>query len=94
MLLDLRSIADVLTFVPGAMPGTGEAIIPAAVGVDLGCGMVAARTTLTSSQLPDSLRGLRTATSPVDRICALSAAKAGSSWDPRSPFRTKLRALS
>jgi tRNA-splicing ligase RtcB len=45
----------------GSVIPTYGAVIPAAVGVDLGCGMVAVRTTLTSSQLPDSLRGLRTA---------------------------------
>ena len=40
---------------------TKGAIIPAAVGVDIGCGMMAARTTLTASDLPDSLAGLRSA---------------------------------
>jgi tRNA-splicing ligase RtcB len=45
----------------GSVIPTDGAVIPAAVGVDLGCGMVAARTTLTASQLPDSLHGLRTA---------------------------------
>lgn len=38
-----------------------KAIIPAAVGVDIGCGMMAVRTTLTSHQLPDSLAALRSA---------------------------------
>jgi tRNA-splicing ligase RtcB len=37
------------------------AIIPAAVGVDIGCGMMAVRTGLTASDLPDNLLGLRTA---------------------------------
>ena len=37
------------------------AIIPAAVGVDIGCGMMAVQTSLTSHQLPDNLAGLRTA---------------------------------
>ena len=36
-----------------------KAIIPAAVGVDIGCGMMAVRTSLTSHQLPDTLRDLR-----------------------------------
>lgn len=35
------------------------AIIPAAVGVDIGCGMNAVRLDLTASQLPDSLRKVR-----------------------------------
>uniref|UniRef100_UPI001D89FA39 RtcB family protein n=1 Tax=Burkholderia sp. Ac-20379 TaxID=2703900 RepID=UPI001D89FA39 len=43
----------------GSVIPTQRAIIPAAVGVDLGCGMMAARTTLTAADLPDSLAGLR-----------------------------------
>jgi tRNA-splicing ligase RtcB (3'-phosphate/5'-hydroxy nucleic acid ligase) len=45
----------------GSVIPTVGAIIPAAVGVDIGCGMMAARTSLAASQLPDDLRGLRTA---------------------------------
>lgn len=45
----------------GSVIATKGAIIPAAVGVDLGCGMVASRTSLTAEQLPDNLHGLRTA---------------------------------
>jgi tRNA-splicing ligase RtcB (3'-phosphate/5'-hydroxy nucleic acid ligase) len=45
----------------GSVIPTKGAIIPAAVGVDLGCGMMAVRTTLTASDLPDNLSGLRTA---------------------------------
>jgi tRNA-splicing ligase RtcB len=37
------------------------AIIPAAVGVDIGCGMMAAKTTLTANDLPDNLAPLRSA---------------------------------
>lgn len=43
----------------GSVIPTSKAIIPAAVGVDLGCGMMAVRTSLTASQLPDSLAGVR-----------------------------------
>ena len=43
----------------GSVFATREAIIPAAVGVDIGCGMVAVRTSLRADQLPDSLRELR-----------------------------------
>src|SRR5437667_4167505 len=46
--------------VGSVIPTTG-AIIPAAVGVDLGCGMIAARTTLTASDLPDDLKSIRLA---------------------------------
>jgi tRNA-splicing ligase RtcB (3'-phosphate/5'-hydroxy nucleic acid ligase) len=44
--------------VGSVIPTTG-AIIPAAVGVDLGCGMSAVRTNLTSHDLPDNLKTLR-----------------------------------
>ena len=43
----------------GSVIPTRGAIIPAAVGVDIGCGMNALRTSLTAADLPDSLRGLR-----------------------------------
>lgn len=42
----------------GTVIPTKKAIIPAAVGVDIGCGMVATRTTLTASDLPDGLNPL------------------------------------
>jgi len=45
----------------GSVIPTVGAIIPAAVGVDIGCGMMATRTTLTAADLPDNLHGLRTA---------------------------------
>ena len=40
----------------GSVIPTKEAIIPAAVGVDIGCGMCAIRTSLTSHDLPDKDR--------------------------------------
>lgn len=43
----------------GSVVPTRHAIIPAAVGVDIGCGMIAARTTLTASDLPESLSAIR-----------------------------------
>src|SRR5690606_4175162 len=43
----------------GSVIPTRAAIIPAAVGVDIGCGMCAVRTDLTAEQLPDSLAALR-----------------------------------
>ena len=39
----------------GSVIPTEGAIIPAAVGVDIGCGMIATQTTLTASDLPDNL---------------------------------------
>eukprot|EP00756_Hemistasia_phaeocysticola_P056805 Hpha_TRINITY_DN33448_c0_g1::TRINITY_DN33448_c0_g1_i1::g.815::m.815/K14415/RTCB, rtcB; tRNA-splicing ligase RtcB len=44
----------------GTIIPTVNAIIPAAVGVDIGCGMLAVETTLTANDLPDSLKELRT----------------------------------
>lgn len=45
----------------GSVIPTKGAIIPAAVGVDIGCGMNAIRLSLKAEQLPDNLRGLRSA---------------------------------
>ncbi len=45
----------------GSVIPTKGAIIPAAVGVDIGCGMNAVRLSLNADQLPDNLRGLRSA---------------------------------
>jgi tRNA-splicing ligase RtcB len=45
----------------GSVIPTVGAIIPAAVGVDIGCGMMAVQTTLTANDLPDSLREVRAA---------------------------------
>src|SRR5215467_10338058 len=43
----------------GSVIATKGAIVPAAVGVDIGCGMVATRLPLSASQLPDNLAGVR-----------------------------------
>lgn len=43
----------------GSVIATKGAIIPAAVGVDIGCGMIAQRTSLRADQLPDNLHALR-----------------------------------
>ncbi len=45
----------------GSVIPTFGAVIPAAVGVDLGCGMMAAKTTLTANDLPDDLADMRSA---------------------------------
>jgi tRNA-splicing ligase RtcB len=49
----------------GTVLPTLGAIIPAAVGVDIGCGMAAVKTNLRAADLPDSLAGMR---------CAIEAA--------------------
>jgi tRNA-splicing ligase RtcB (3'-phosphate/5'-hydroxy nucleic acid ligase) len=45
----------------GSVIPTKGAVIPAAVGVDIGCGMMAARTSLLAHDLPDSLESIRSA---------------------------------
>lgn len=49
----------------GTVFATKEALIPAAVGVDIGCGMVAVRTSLPAEDLPDSLTEIRLAIEAV-----------------------------
>ena len=45
----------------GSVIPTVGAIIPAAVGVDIGCGMMAVRTSIRAEHLPDDLSGIRSA---------------------------------
>src|SRR5690349_13009571 len=45
----------------GSVIPTHGAVIPAAVGVDIGCGMMAVKTSLTARALPDDLHALRSA---------------------------------
>ena len=45
----------------GSVIATRGAIIPAAVGVDIGCGMIATQLSLVADDLPDSLAGVRAA---------------------------------
>ncbi|WP_340647665.1 RtcB family protein [Phenylobacterium sp.] len=45
----------------GSVIATSGAIIPAAVGVDIGCGMMAVRTSIRAEHLPDNLAGIRSA---------------------------------
>lgn len=71
LMSDLPVVYDHISIMPdchvgkGALVGsvipTKSAIIPSAVGVDIGCGMMAARTTLTAEDLPDTLKQLREA---------------------------------
>lgn len=45
----------------GSVVAMKGAVAPAAVGVDIGCGMAAVRTSLRAGDLPDDLRGVRAA---------------------------------
>ena len=69
----------------GSVIPTKGAVIPAAVGVDIGCGMMAARTSLVASDLPDSLEGIRAAIEravPHGREVARGSRDKGSWGDP------------
>lgn len=45
----------------GSVVPTVGAVIPAAVGVDIGCGMMAVKSSIRADQLPDNLHAMRTA---------------------------------
>jgi tRNA-splicing ligase RtcB len=45
----------------GSVIALRGAVAPAAVGVDIGCGMAAVKTSLTAADLPDNLKKLRSA---------------------------------
>ena len=69
----------------GSVVPTRHAIIPAAVGVDIGCGMIAARTSLHANDLPDSLAGVRSAIElavPHGRTTARGSRDKGAWNDP------------
>ena len=59
----------------GSVIPTRDAVTPSAVGVDIGCGMVAAELDVTADQLPDSLDPL------LDRIAARVPAGVGRGHD-------------
>ena len=69
----------------GSVIPTRKAIIPAAVGVDLGCGMMAVQTSMTAKQLPDNLAGVRSAIEaavPHGRTSGRRGRDVGSWGDP------------
>jgi tRNA-splicing ligase RtcB len=69
----------------GSVIPTRGAVIPAAVGVDIGCGMMAARTSLAASDLPDNLESVRAAIEravPVGRSVGRSSRDVGAWGDP------------
>jgi tRNA-splicing ligase RtcB (3'-phosphate/5'-hydroxy nucleic acid ligase) len=49
----------------GSVIAMRDAVSPAAVGVDIGCGMTGVRTNLTAADLPDDLAPLRSAVEAV-----------------------------
>src|SRR3954471_1597082 len=61
----------------GSVIPTVGAIVPAAVGVDIGCGMIAVRTTLGAAELPDSLVDARAA---IERLIPVGGPGERGSW--------------
>lgn len=71
----------------GSVIATVKAVVPAAVGVDIGCGMVAVRTSMRAKDLPDSLASVRAA---IENVIPLGAGGANKdnirndgAWDSR-----------
>jgi tRNA-splicing ligase RtcB (3'-phosphate/5'-hydroxy nucleic acid ligase) len=74
----------------GSVIPTKGAIIPAAVGVDIGCGMMAVETSLSANDLPDNLKKLRTAIEKAVPHGRTNQGKSGDrgAWD-RLPDRVQ-----
>jgi len=80
----------------GSVIPTKGAIIPAAVGVDIGCGMMAARTSLMAHDLPDNLEGVRSSIEqavPHGRSVGRNKRDKGSWGDPPEPIVTAWTSL-
>ena len=71
----------------GSVIPTRGAIIPAAVGVDIGCGMAAVRTTLRASDLPDDLGPLRNS---IERSVPVGNGRGGEHWKLPDSIRTRI----
>lgn len=70
----------------GSVIATKNAIIPAAVGVDIGCGMIAVLTKFTASDLPDSLTHVREG---IERRVPVSAGGYNTKYTKSSEQRVK-----
>jgi tRNA-splicing ligase RtcB (3'-phosphate/5'-hydroxy nucleic acid ligase) len=74
----------------GSVIPTKHAVIPAAVGVDIGCGMMAVKTSLKGSDLPTKLKNIRTA---IERAVPHGRTRGGGKGDRGSynlaPQRTR-----
>ena len=70
----------------GSVIALKKAVIPAAVGVDIGCGMMAAKTSLSSHHLPENLKRLRSnieRSVPNGRSAVKKIKRDYGSWDSR-----------
>ncbi len=80
----------------GSVVPTRQAVIPAAVGVDIGCGMMAVRTTMNAAELPDDLRAWRRAIEkavPHGRTAGTPARDEGSWTELPKPVQKAWRAI-
>ena len=71
----------------GSVVATHGAVIPAAVGVDIGCGMAAVRTTLRANQLPDDLAPIRAS---LERAIPVGNGRGGEHWKIPDSIGTRL----
>jgi tRNA-splicing ligase RtcB len=78
----------------GSVIATRAAIVPAAVGVDIGCGMVAQRTSLTAEDLPDHLDRLRADIEAAVPHGGGDGGRTGAWSEPPKPVARAWRALS
>lgn len=72
----------------GSVIPTRGAIIPAAVGVDIGCGMMAQETSLSAEDLPDSLSGVR---AELERKIPVGNGPGGDWKEQKRPGRVEKR---
>src|SRR3990167_5090298 len=70
----------------GSVIATKGAIIPAAVGVDIGCGMIAVKTKFFAKDLPDTLEPVRTG---IERRIPLGAGKGNTKMTPSAEKRVE-----
>ena len=78
----------------GAVIATYRAIIPAAVGVDLGCGMIATRTSLTGNELDET--GLKRVFDQISRDVPVGRdqhKEARALSDAAKPFESRLKRI-
>ena len=71
----------------GSVIPTRGAVIPAAVGVDIGCGMAAVRTTLRASDLSDDLGPLRNS---IERSVPVGNGRGGEHWKLPDSIETRV----
>lgn len=77
----------------GAVIPTKQAIIPAAVGVDIGCGMQAVRLSLKAYQLPDNLKKIRLAIEERVPVGFNAHSRENTRYDACLPFKNQIESI-